>query len=889
MNNFSIDMTNKWAGGVVTIDEEAATIMATAMGAGHKNVDNSFTGVLMGDIQLNAQTGIDSGLFGFSNGQMVFKLNKDAEFYVGSNKDNYISFKDEEFDLKTQTLKLNALADSFIIDSTGTSQAKFEQKIYTTVIDGKGQNQTVESIVTEDVDNAVIAAHNNFIVTADGKIYAKNICGFEMASGGYMTLSGTTQVVNEAGDVSFTFEEIGADLKDINTALPAVQSLVEVKDNMVENLGSPEVPDYEINIKAGKIGSWSLTENFIYAQNGDGNITALIGANINNDVLKGIEADTEAGGKISDKDSGNPEDWYLWFKGKGVDSGFGVDKNGTLYAKNGIFTGQIESDTGIIGDWNLTEGNLIYSSTVAGTHYYKLISGRGTSGFSDPNNIAPTGWSLWFGSDQIMPNLKFGVTNEGIMYATNAIIDGTIVAKDGRIGGFNIGPEDEDDITDKKPNAIYTLDSTKQYVTALISGSGVTGKSSVGDDNDETTKWKLWFGRKDENGDVIGTFGVTENGIMYANSAIISGTIVATGGSIGGWTVASPPNTGTSFNGGIYYRTKEIDNKYYQLGLKLPLKGEVTDETLTNPAFYLKYVEKKYVTEYNEDIGMGLSKKGTNVFSLDFQGNLTANKAIIGNSLVYNYEDSLKPDTAQANTKYPSSITTSIGLGEKQTINFSPIGGASEAIVQGITISDNTIIKSSKDSSFEKNAKANFYMGRFIPNYSEKNKLQWSGEELGFFLGVIQSNTTNEKEVSKSFYPLDIHNDGGSLIRISNYEESQYDGSFIHLESNRIKMGTMTTLEGEEVQREGILSLSLTNDTLSFGNNLANININENDKFEICFSTSDNVGLRCGSANKVVFFENDTAISINKIIQWINTIIEKTEIDLDELDFPPPK
>jgi hypothetical protein len=34
----------------VTIDEEAATIMATAMGAGHKNVDNSFTGVLMGDV-----------------------------------------------------------------------------------------------------------------------------------------------------------------------------------------------------------------------------------------------------------------------------------------------------------------------------------------------------------------------------------------------------------------------------------------------------------------------------------------------------------------------------------------------------------------------------------------------------------------------------------------------------------------------------------------------------------------------------------------------------------------------------------------------------------------------------------------------------------------------
>jgi hypothetical protein len=28
---------------------------------------------------------------------------------------------------------------------------------------------------TTEVDNAVIAAHNNFIVTADGKVYAKNV------------------------------------------------------------------------------------------------------------------------------------------------------------------------------------------------------------------------------------------------------------------------------------------------------------------------------------------------------------------------------------------------------------------------------------------------------------------------------------------------------------------------------------------------------------------------------------------------------------------------------------------------------------------------------------------------------------------------------------------
>jgi hypothetical protein len=54
---------------------------------------------------------------------------------------------------------------------------------------------------------------------------------------------------------------------------------------MVENLAGPEEePNYEINIKAGKIGSWSLTNDYLYAETGEGDnkiITALMGANIN--------------------------------------------------------------------------------------------------------------------------------------------------------------------------------------------------------------------------------------------------------------------------------------------------------------------------------------------------------------------------------------------------------------------------------------------------------------------------------------------------------------------------------------------------------------------------------------------------------------------------------
>jgi hypothetical protein len=42
-------MLNSWNGDL-TIDEENGTILATMLGAGKKNSDNQFSGVLIGDV-----------------------------------------------------------------------------------------------------------------------------------------------------------------------------------------------------------------------------------------------------------------------------------------------------------------------------------------------------------------------------------------------------------------------------------------------------------------------------------------------------------------------------------------------------------------------------------------------------------------------------------------------------------------------------------------------------------------------------------------------------------------------------------------------------------------------------------------------------------------------
>ena len=75
-------MLNNWDGSL-TIDEENGTIMSAMVGAGIKNPDNSFSGVLMGDVKtkVNAANGI--GLYGYDYGNQSFGFNVNGTAFLG--------------------------------------------------------------------------------------------------------------------------------------------------------------------------------------------------------------------------------------------------------------------------------------------------------------------------------------------------------------------------------------------------------------------------------------------------------------------------------------------------------------------------------------------------------------------------------------------------------------------------------------------------------------------------------------------------------------------------------------------------------------------------------------------------------------------------------------
>lgn len=85
-NKYSSAMLNSWDGDFI-INEKNGTIMGTMFGAGKKDVNNTFTGVLMGDIEAGAglkdgnKSGI--GLYGFYQSEQSFGFNVDGTAFIG--------------------------------------------------------------------------------------------------------------------------------------------------------------------------------------------------------------------------------------------------------------------------------------------------------------------------------------------------------------------------------------------------------------------------------------------------------------------------------------------------------------------------------------------------------------------------------------------------------------------------------------------------------------------------------------------------------------------------------------------------------------------------------------------------------------------------------------
>ena len=85
-NNYASSTLNDW-NGQFEINEANGTILSAMVGAGRKNANNAFDGVLMGDIEAGINFDTDNasglGLYGFNNGAQSFHFGIDGKAFLG--------------------------------------------------------------------------------------------------------------------------------------------------------------------------------------------------------------------------------------------------------------------------------------------------------------------------------------------------------------------------------------------------------------------------------------------------------------------------------------------------------------------------------------------------------------------------------------------------------------------------------------------------------------------------------------------------------------------------------------------------------------------------------------------------------------------------------------
>lgn len=161
---------------------------------------------------------------------------------------------------------------------------------------------------------------------------------------------------------------------------------------------------------------------------------------------------------------------------------FNVDSKGNVTANSVAITG---------GTLNIGEG--AFEVTNEG-----VLSAKGAD---IEGSIAITSGSITIGK-------TFKVTDEGVLTATDATINGTIKATDGIIGGFTL--DDSEMYNGNIGEANYVMISPNYFYTMKTLSS-------------DPQNWVFLAGQK---------FGITNTGKLYATDAIISGDITITSGKI---------------------------------------------------------------------------------------------------------------------------------------------------------------------------------------------------------------------------------------------------------------------------------------------------------------------------------------------------------------------
>lgn len=632
-NRYASGMLNDWDGSL-KIDEENGTIMSTMVGAGRKTTNNTFEGVLMGNVEGASEdnaTGI--GLYGFHDGAQSFHFGVDGTAFIGKSghgrirfDGNHGSIYSDQFDSNESPAGMKIDLDDAWIELRGQKNE-----------DGKQAKIRLNSSIKKNDDGSnlpyfeVVSELGNHLIHIGNTHYIKTDV-FEPTN--FIFRDNQNNVQGQGMKIDLTGNQINASnftLSSNNIYLNSTE-VTDTDKNIVRYL---VIKDNKTDDKDQKILVYVGSDGFYLKSATYRETTAnQIGAGMKLDLTNG-KIDAYNFALTSDKviltTTGSELQPYLLVKGNNGKAIINID-NTNQYIQSSNYNDTKGSEAGMLID--LSGGSI--------TGYdFDLKAGNSNTGYIKISSSASV--PLWVGADSDDENSPYfkvdwagnlyakGATISGTVHASSGTFNGKITAIEGSIGGWTIG-------SSSLMGGNITLNSGGSITagtnfTVTQAGRLICSSANIGG-------WEVKPSEGNNSGFTSGAFSVTPSGLSFT-------------GSSGGITVDKNGLTTIS-------KLKITDSLECTNECKISLKGQVGINTSTFSDYDL-YVYGKSMLLGNVGIGIGakddyklnlggaIHVQGNLIMTGDIQGIGDGNNYISfnGGTWIYGSMCSLNTSTVQ--------------------------------------------------------------------------------------------------------------------------------------------------------------------------------------------------------------------------------------------------
>lgn len=374
LNKYGLAHINAWDGNSIQLDDKGGYILAPQMGAGKKENDNSFTGVLMGEVKNPDKTTPDIGLLGYNKGDRTFFLNSEngsALFGKANNGQVVIDPSTNHALLYSGNFWKNYNENGLPSNYTSSNE--------------KGQGLLIDLTKPE-----IRYGSGRFKVDSNGNLVATNtdlsgkITAISGQIGGW-TINGTKLIGTESN------------------SLNSQKITLEADRSRIYSGNKTELTSTTDGFHLSPLGL-SLGNSFRFKNRYTDDQGILQPATLEMGYLSGnhwtIRGDSGANSSfISFGTKGQNRSVYIGTDEITLGSRFSVDNNGNLTASNVNLSGEINASSGQIGGWSinafdLKAGNLSldYEGSISGPSW--SISANGDAYFGKIYGDVMSGQSL---------------------------------------------------------------------------------------------------------------------------------------------------------------------------------------------------------------------------------------------------------------------------------------------------------------------------------------------------------------------------------------------------------------------------------------------------------------------------------------------------------------